>query len=75
MLASLAAVAQSQTASQAFAVDLNAATKPFDNAVVTRCFGSSHAATAMRGEIPHASVMGSDVPFPRGWGPCTDLLP
>ena len=39
--------------SQRFSVDLGApdlALKPFDNSVVTRCFGSSHAATAMRAD-------------------------
>eukprot|EP01051_Picozoa_sp_SAG22_P011395 SAG22_NODE_1091_length_5589_cov_3.691439_1_plen_373_part_00 len=41
---------------QGFAVDLGAASginlnlQPFDNAAVTRCFGSSHAATAMRAD-------------------------
>ena len=50
-LAALAAsaAAQNQASTQAILVSLDAATTRFDNAVVTRCFGSSHAATAMRG--------------------------
>jgi len=37
---------------QSFSIDLDAASlsTPFDNSVVTRCFGSSHAATAMRAD-------------------------
>ena len=36
---------------QAFTVDLGATSlRSFDNAAVTRCFGSSHAATAMRAD-------------------------
>ena len=43
--------AQQQLPRQEFAVDLGAADRqPFDNAAVTRCFGSSHAATAMRAD-------------------------
>jgi hypothetical protein len=43
--------AQQQLPRQEFTVDLDAAdTHPFDNAAVTRCFGSSHAATAMRAD-------------------------
>jgi hypothetical protein len=42
---------QQQQPHQNFAVDLGAAERhPFDNAAVTRCFGSSHAATAMRAD-------------------------
>ena len=32
----------------AFHVDLSASGVPFDNGIITRCFGSSHAATALR---------------------------
>jgi beta-xylosidase len=44
--------AAEQLPRQEFAVDLGAAAglQPFDNAAVTRCFGSSHAATAMRAD-------------------------
>lgn len=42
---------EQQQPRQEFAVDLGAAERqPFDNAAVTRCFGSSHAATAMRSD-------------------------
>jgi len=47
----LAAAAVAQDPSQGFHVDLGgSATAAFDNGAVTRCFGSSHAATAMRAD-------------------------
>jgi hypothetical protein len=52
LLASFAAcTAVQQQQQQHFAVDLGAVERrPFDNTAVTRCFGSSHAATAMRAD-------------------------
>ena len=52
LLGSSGAVASAEPSpSQTFAVDLGATSStPFDNAAVTRCFGSSHASTAMRAD-------------------------
>ena len=38
---------------EAFAVSLSAPTNPFANNVLTRCVGSSHAATALRADWQH----------------------